>query len=174
MTERPILFLDIDGVVNAFPKKHKKNYAEYVRYDVPVHDDGVVTVFPIHVRPQVIDFINRVHREGLAQVRWLTTWGRFARTDFAPAVGLDDFPVAAEPAPLGSKGRKVWLPTWWKLAVIREQAAGRRFVFADDDLGQETRAILKALPGESLLITPFQTPGLEDWQLDKIEVFLKG
>lgn len=172
--EIPLLFLDIDGVVNAFPKPNSKNRAQYVRHEVAVPDDGLVAVYPVHVRPTVIDFLNGLHRDGRAEVRWLTTWGQFARTHFAPAVGLDDFTVSAEPPPPDSVGRKTWLPTWWKIDVIRDQAHGRPFIFADDDLGATTRAIIKDLAAESLLITPFATPGLEDWQLERIDAFITG
>ncbi|GAB2463058.1 HAD domain-containing protein [Xylanimonas ulmi] len=169
----PILFLDIDGVVNAFPKSNARNRDEYVRYDVAVDEgDGAREVYPIHVRPTVIDFLNRVHADGLAQVRWLTTWGRHARTRFAPAVGLGDFPVAADPPPDGS-GRRVWEPDWWKLAVIRAQA-GDRFVFVDDELDAHSGAILAALPGEALLLRPFAASGLEDWQIARVEEFLRA
>ena len=78
----PIWFLDIDGVVNA------------AGLDLPPHlvrTDATTagTTWPIHYSPQVVEFINMVHRGGLAEVRWLTTWGQDARMSFAlvePAV----------------------------------------------------------------------------------------
>ena len=40
----------------------------------------------IHYSPEVVEFINTIHRNRLAEIRWLTTWGTDARTSLAPAV----------------------------------------------------------------------------------------
>lgn len=168
----PIWFLDIDGVVNAIRPASAGVDSGYLRYDIAVDEHGTTTVYPIHVHPEVIGFVNRVHREGLAEVRWLTTWGRQAAERFAPAVGLDAFEVAAEPPPDGS-GRSVWRPDWWKLVAVQAQAAGR-FVFTDDDLGRESRAVLRQLPDPSLLLSPSPGRGLEDAHLERVETFLRN
>jgi len=170
MQPTPIWFLDIDGVINALRDKRSPRHAEYEVTEVTVYDAGIVARYPIHYRPAVVDLINRVHRDGLAEVRWLTTWGWHARTTFAPAVGLDGFTVAAEP-PLAGPTRAPWSPDWWKLAVIREQASDR-FVFTDDDARRPSRKTLRSLPGESLVITPLKTIGLDDAHLNRIVAFL--
>lgn len=184
--EKPIWFLDIDGVVNALPRNGKGDRDEFSKTDVVVFDQdtGIPTVYPIHYRPNVVDFINRVHRQGLAEIQWLTTWGRSAQM-FAHAVGIDVFGHTMAPpgtwwhvpAQFGSLEYVCWRPDWWKLQVIRDtpNIANRRFVFTDDDLGREVKAIIRTevAPKEnSLLITPHPTYGLNNQMLMLIDSFL--
>lgn len=182
MTEKqlPIWWLDIDGVINAFPKRQKTYNLSWNGANCPVPDeeDGIVRVFPITWRTEVVDFINGIHRDGLAEIRWLTTWGNYARTHFAPLVGLDDFPVIDyKPPASGAPENVVWLPTWWKLGVLRKtpDIEQRRFIFTDDDLGKESKAIIRRdIAGdEPLLLTPLASKGLEDHHLKRIRDYLE-
>lgn len=118
----PVWFLDIDGVVNA------------AGLDLPPHlvrTDATTagTTWPIHYSPDVIEFINMIHRAGLAEVRWLTTWGQDARTSFAPAVGLDEF-FAYDM--YDSDG-------WWKAEIVAASVVvdeRRPVIWTDDDLDE--------------------------------------
>jgi len=165
MSDKPIWFLDVDGVVNALPKHGNASEG---------YQQTTILGFPIKYRPEVIEFINRIHRDGLAEVHWLTTWGADARYHFAKAVGLDDFEHAHEPAQSGSQERIVWLPTWWKLQVIKSVAQGRRFVFTDDDLGADITRLIRDFANDTLLLTPCSEVGLDDEQLEHIDKFLRA
>ncbi|MCL1869870.1 MAG: HAD domain-containing protein [Promicromonosporaceae bacterium] len=173
----PVWFLDIDGVVNAFPSWVTPHRADYERTEVAVSDGEIFGVFPIQYRPSVVEFVNRAHREGLAEVRWLTTWGRHARQAFAPAVGFDAFDVAADPPSAGGAFRSIYSRDWWKLGAIREAigSSGHRFVFTDDDLSRETSEVLAGWFGEEqmLLVAPAPRVGLADGEIERIAAFLQ-
>jgi len=119
----PIWFLDIDGVLNTLPP---------IFQDKP-HEFSTVIFEDLRIswRPKVIDFVNRVHREKLSEIHWLTMWGETAQTEFAPLVGLDHFNYAYDP--LGDFGTPEY---WWKISAIKQVTNGgrRKFIFTDDDL----------------------------------------
>lgn len=122
--KKPVWLLDIDGVVNAV-----------------AHLDGMVNTkvmgFPINYSPKVIEFIKAVHADERAEIRWHTTWQESARSKFAPAVGLPDFPVADNgPRHDGAGGRG-----WWKDRAAHDVVfvEGRPLLWTDDDLNYMSR-----------------------------------
>lgn len=169
----PIWFIDIDGVINALSKGgrfYQKSYrqAEIV---IPVGD----LAWPLEVtwRPKVIDFINRAHRSHLVEVHWLTTWGKLARTHFAPLVGLDDFTHTYEQPDNANAGSSIR----WKLDVIRNTPGiwDRNFIFTDDDLSEEFQNGLRNefVKSKPLLIRPFEQIGLSDEHLRLIDKYIQ-
>ncbi|AXT85120.1 hypothetical protein C6I20_07955 [Aeromicrobium sp. A1-2] len=153
----PIWFLDIDGVVNA------------AGIDLPTHltrteATTAGTTWPIHYSSEIVDFINMVHRGGLAEIRWLTTWGPDARTSFAPAVGLDDF-TAYEM--YDSEG-------WWKAEIVAACIAreSRPIIWTDDDITEIQAAWLHdSVSSPSLAISPCTESGLRSIDLRRIAGF---
>jgi hypothetical protein len=74
----PVWLLDIDGVVNACAKKPDRNVWPLdqwwsLKVDVGGHS------WPVLVAEPVLAFIRRVHAEGLAEIRWHTTWQQDAK-----------------------------------------------------------------------------------------------
>lgn len=170
---KPTWFLDIDGVINVPPpyshdtgNNPKKRYATH-----PAWTKLMIDVYPIMYAHRVVDFINRVNRTGLIHVEWLTTWNQSAVTEFAPAVGLDTFPVA------GSKGSEFLYPVekWWKYMAVEAVAGERNFIWTDDDLrkGFADPLVQKNTEAgfESMVIWPHQSRGLENMHLKSIEAF---
>lgn len=170
---KPIWFLDIDGVINVpgpFSNEggdnHDKLYATH-----PEWTNLMIGVYPIMYAHRVVEFINRVHRSGLVQVQWLTSWNQTAVTEFAPAVGLDTFPVA------GAKGSEFIYPVekWWKYKTVEAVAGERNFIWTDDDLraGFMDKLVRKNHDAgfKSLIIAPHQSRGLNNLHLKSIEEF---
>ena len=134
----------------------------------------VVDGFKIWWRKPVVDFINRMSREGLCQVVWLTTWTSTAAELLAPALGLDDFLVLEDL--VGSD----WPDQdWWKWkcveAVLRAHP-DQPFVWTDDDFSPLVQTLVRAAtaPGQAHLEKPESNPALTDDALRRIEQFLKG
>jgi hypothetical protein len=153
----PIWFLDIDGIVNA------------AGLDLPPHlvrTDATTagTKWPIHYSPEVVAFINMVHRGGLAEVRWLTTWGQDARTSFAPAVGLDEF-FAYD---------MYDSEDWWKAEIVAASVADekRPFVWTDDDITADDIERLTTFGHPAATIPPITSHGLVASDLLKVLQFL--
>lgn len=156
----PIWFLDIDGVVNA------------AGLDLPPHlvrTDATTagTTWPIHYSPEVIEFINTVHRSGLAEIRWLTTWEQDARTSFAPAVGLDEF-LAYDM--YDGDG-------WWKAEIVAASVADekRPIIWTDDDItASDVADFPDSAQVQPLLVPPATEIGLTSSDLRRILGFARA
>lgn len=162
MTATPIWFLDIDGVVNALADGIPPGYR---RTTAITMGRGWRIVY----HPDVIDFINRIHREGLAEVRWLTTWEQDARRTLAPKVGLDAFPAYDIPdtdSPCG----------WWKADIVAAtiETEDRPFIWTDDDLASEDVEFLLNNPPHSLAVATAPSTGLTAEVLVTISEFLNS
>lgn len=154
----PIWFLDIDGVINALDDGHLPHLTQTTARTMD-------TDWPIRYFPDVIEFINLVHRQGLAEVRWLTTWGQDARTSLAPAVGLDDFYAYDL---VDSTG-------WWKADIVGEsiERDARRIVWTDDDLDTEDVSFLDGQTSHAaLVIAPAALTGLTSIDLSRVAGWL--
>ena len=159
----PIWFLDVDGVVNALSRPAP------IGYQI-TNANTMGRGWRIVFSREVVDFINRVNREGLAEVRWLTTWQQDAHRELAPAVGLDAFPAYDDPQEIESP------MSWWKGTIVVDEllAHGRPFVWTDDDIDDDTAIDFSEEPVPSLLIAPDPSTGLNSRDLTRIEHFLNG
>jgi len=179
LSSKPIWFLDIDGVINAYDHNinKTKNNDDWCYQEFNYQDDeyGLEMTLPIIWRKSLINFINEIHRNGRAEIHWLTTWGKTARTQFAPLVGLDDFAITYE-QPRGIKGSDPYSRDldWWKMDVLFKHSNNRPFIFSDDDLSKPTRRHIHSHFDKDnvLLITPFPSKGLEEEHLVRITDFL--
>lgn len=181
---KPVLLLDIDGVVNALSKQPPVDAwpedawlsfgAEYVTGDV----------FPMRVSKEVVEFINMLHRNDLAEVRWHTTWQHRAKL-VGKLAGFDNFDIAEAPEfadyrTFQQRQIRAGLPTWWKLPaaqrVVRDEK--RSVIWVDDDLYHEylrrPDADEKLGGGQrALLVRPNQLTGLVQKELWRILDFVE-
>ena len=157
----PIWFLDVDGVVNALARPAP------IGYQITTANT-MGRGWRIAFSREVIDFINRVNREGLAEVRWLTTWEQDAHRELAPAVGLDTFPAYDDPQEIESP------MSWWKGTIVVDELLdhGRPFIWTDDDIDMETIEAFAEEGVRSLLIAPDPQTGLSTNDLARITEFL--
>jgi len=102
----------------------------------------------------MIDRINRWAE--VAEVRWLTSWGHFARINLAPALGLLDFEVQRA-------GRLKNIVGY--MGHLTEDELKRPVVWIDDDLGHhlsdgylvsEAKELSKVMKNELLLVATSQ------------------
>lgn len=155
--ERPILLLDVDGVIN-------------ILWD----DDGLetrstnvdgprATTYPITYLPSIVKRINAINKN-LADVVWHTTWGSFAKTNLAPALGFEDFAVSS----MDHKcDRQV------KVEFAKAVNRGRTLVWLDDDvhnlLNKTESEWFLSRPGPTQCLNPYPLTPVD---LDFIEKFL--
>lgn len=110
---KPIIMLDVDGVLNFFP--HHANFR--IGESLPFTDGEVGRANPgstphggysrsyeINWSPTVIRFFLELHESGKAEVCWLTTWGSGANGELSDLIGFPgNFRVLGEPPRLATR-----------------------------------------------------------------------
>lgn len=174
--KKPIWLLDIDGVINATSMKtaaHIYPLASWQR----LHVDG----FQITAAQPVLDLLHTVHDDGLAEIRWHTTWQDRA-WDVGEALGLPEFPVQytdewPDSSEKAARRMMVGLPRWWKVRAVYDLLGeGHRVLWTDDDIFPELPAVhrqkLKAL-GKVRMLSPVSLYGIQPGEIRMIKKFLK-
>jgi hypothetical protein len=183
---RPLVLLDVDGVLNALAVDH------------PAWDDwqrgtaeAMGRTWPIQWSPTVASRVRAW--QDLAELQWLTTWGHWANEGLHALLGLPVLEVAGYPgdrpagqpdeqdatalAEVTAAARDELTGRWWKFDVVRRVVAaqpGRPLVWVDDDLAGEVdlqRWVLTAVP-DCLLVVPGSRSGLTVDDLDDVDAFL--
>jgi len=182
-----IWLLDVDGVLNAVTDRPDRRVWQDWRQGRATAD-GVS--WPICFSPTVARTIRRLHTTGLAEVRWLSTWGWHANGELRALLDLPELSVAAERPPVTAA-----LPDdavtagavshgdaiddhgpWWKLAGVRavaEAEPDRVLVWTDDELRYQLEAAwwVTANVRRHLLLSPPPQVGLTPQLLRRIEEF---
>ena len=149
MPLRPLLFLDVDGVLNPFPET-PPGFEE--------HD-----FFPDDDEPVRLSAAHRDWLQELAEVYelvWATGWGDEANRVLNPFFGLPTFPVVPLPATRFEPSMKV--------PAIDEFAAGRPAAWVDDMLTPEARAWADARRFATLLVEVDSATGLTRPQVEDV------
>src|SRR3569833_254483 len=148
--DRPILLLDVDGVLNAPARELREGWQR------------------------------GLHEPGRVEIQWLTTWTTNADELLAEPMGLPrglKVHDRDDAAPTGYSGPAGGLSGWWTLATavaVAEAEPGRRIIWIDDDLAEQaddTAEWLATRPNV-LVVAPDLLEGLTHEQLDEIEAWL--
>lgn len=177
MSNRPVWFLDIDGVINVIPSN--RNNVKQPHYKIWKKWESIfIEGFPIIYSPELIDGINQISH--IVDIVWLTTWREKAVSLFAPAVGLNDFPAQDSSGSHIVRSGHLLTPQerWWKLnAVMEDVSTYRRPVIWTDDLittkniGNFIKKHAKIYDVPMKTITPYGSLGLEPHHLNSIKSF---
>ncbi len=157
-----VWLVDVDGVLNALALD-----------PAPGHRRFVANGFDITYNPAITERILALHKSGLVEVRWLTTWEETANLHLTGEFGWPALALAGERVPmLPERG-------WWKAPLAQAvYDAGHRVVWTDDDLAYcvqqgEVDWALAADPDRLLAISPDPVFGLTPQTLDEIEAWLR-
>lgn len=158
----PLVLLDVDGTLLTYADP--ENDISDPRIDWQSYaGEGVV-----RYNPAMPGWIQEL--AALAEVRWLTARGTGVRTSLAPALHLPDFEADeaqnfADPA-----------MDWKEAAVARHLRAGRRVVWADDDIPHGARNdVLHCMGREGaglLMVRTTLDDGLTGAHMLRIRAFL--
>lgn len=199
--DTPVWFLDVDGVINAFPNASTIRTDEFAQYSKinaspdlwpDMSQDEVMEAkalsadggrrYRITYRYELIKRMNELHHSGKVKIVWATTWGYGANGELAHRVGLKGpFESVGEPPAEAwtwtgagpSTGART--QTWWKadaiVSYLRAHPEVKRIVWTDDDHDAWDTAYV--VEGrESLVICPRPETGITDSEMDSIEEFL--
>lgn len=164
--KRAVWLLDVDGVVNLVGSKQTRWPGGQTR--------TTVAGWTIRWAPELVDFVNTVHRSGMCEVRWATTWLDDNLIDAcATALGFDDFASAyvRQPSEVHQESKR--------RAARRVLGVGRRLVWTDDDAIPARRRERIELLGEGegdrwLTIAPSESYGLGPSDAASILAFLSA
>lgn len=166
MTDKPLLFLDVDGVFNRFALQGV-NTPGYLRHTIDLPG------FPEPV-PLVLDGADTARVGAMAAVAepvWATTWNHHANERMAPLIGLAPLPVAT----MNRRFSEHDNTAQWKWRYVMEYAAGRPFAWIDDGF---TRQMLTDAQRRSrwagiqcTLIMADPAVGLTDEMVDSVRLF---
>ena len=172
MSDKPVLFLDWDRVMNVIPRHYEREKKpETDRPDLRLHNVGNDDsgVYPMYLSADMGTAMHDLSQR--AEFRWLTTWARYANEILSPIAGFPvPFPVAAHPG----WGMKPW--KWYAIEEFLEDEPGRSFVWVDDDAifpHAETRILDRLVPpAKSLLVRTDPYKGISRSDLKNIDEFL--
>ena len=174
--ESPNLFLDVDGVLNAFELNVGNGVDGFD--DFGVHEvefefePGRPRLFRVRLSPTMGARIAQL----AVNIHWATTWEHRADSAIAPLCGLPrGLPVLS---PLDED--EEWHRDWKFVAVRRSvQRDPRPFVWIDDDVdlfldkGLTPREWAASLATPNLLIAPDSANGVVPRELDAVEDFVR-
>lgn len=135
---KPVVGLDMDGVIRCLLRwpddpeaielsitMRRDAYPSAFHSEPPWDEDGTSTETEYFSRAGV-EWARRLIERG-ADVRWATTWQRFANVYFSGPLGLPELPVAVSGEAGGARNSRVW-----KARQLGAGFPGRPLVWVDD------------------------------------------
>ncbi|MBO4209575.1 HAD domain-containing protein [Micromonospora echinofusca] len=163
-TDRPLLFLDVDGPLLPF-KARPAGWNHSSGSDVTWSLDGIGNPLLSRLDP---DDGRRLLALG-CQLVWATTWMAQANEVLSPRLGLPDLPVVEWPDADEDPAPRLH----WKTEYLIRWAAGRPFVWLDDETTDADRRWVAAHhPTRALLRTVDPYVGLTEADLSAVRQWL--
>jgi HAD domain in Swiss Army Knife RNA repair proteins len=153
-TNRPILFLDVDGVISLF------GFApDAGPLPGPLHwIDGIAHFIPEEVGKRLVRLADSF------ELVWATGWEERANEHLPFILGL---PFGDLPC-LTFEGRAVFGSAHWKLDAIAEYAADRPAAWIDDNIDDDCAAWAESRSFPTLLVQTDPAVGLTDEHVEEL------
>jgi hypothetical protein len=158
----PLLFLDVDGPLIPF--------GGIGEHDSEPRGEGRDEANPLLARldPELGPLLSSLRCELI----WTTTWSHDANRHIGPILGLPTLTVldwpdeAADPI-------DTWFGLHWKTRAVVEHAAGRTFIWIDDEItDRDTEWVSANHPGRALLHRVDSRVGLRPSDFDVLSAWL--
>ncbi|MCX4825247.1 HAD domain-containing protein [Streptomyces sp. NBC_01142] len=135
--QRPLLFLDVDGPLIPFgaaPQQYPDGYPTYQTGPEPRGADSNPLL--ARINPELGPRLAAL----ACDLVWATTWMGDANECIAPRIGLPELAVAIWPEPSDRDEQDERDGLHWKTRALVDRAAGRSFVWVDDEITDIDRA----------------------------------
>lgn len=158
-TDRPLVFLDVDGTLITFKWRSTTSWRRGSTSDTAADNPLLDRLEPEDGR--------RLRALGCDLI-WATTWMEEANEVISPRLGLAELPVV--PWPDEEEGEE---GLHWKTVALTRWAAGRPFVWLDDEITDaDRRWVADHHPGRALLHRVDPNTGLVDADFALIQRWL--
>jgi hypothetical protein len=155
----PLLFLDVDGTLIPFGQQQAPTSTPTDSYlaRLDPHIGARLSALPCHLV-------------------WATTWEDDANTEVAPRLGLPPMPVVRWPDPTPEHELEdQWFNLHWKTRTLAAWAAGRPFIWVDDEISKADQDwVATHYPGRALLHRVEAAQGITDVDMDAFDTWLKA
>ncbi len=178
MSDRPVLLLDVDGVVNAhgpYADIYKKGRRRYnPHWDCEMSQGAAAAQgreWPIWWAAPLADRLLALHQRGLVEIRWCSTWN----SDASAIENLLGWPVLTLAFPTVKVHRRD-IPRLKRQAALDVLSQGRPLIWVDDTevpFEWELSHAAMTVSGWVLLIRPKEALGLMPEHMDQIEAFCR-
>jgi len=152
-SDKPILAVDVDGVISLFGFEEGMDNApgEYRLVDGILHCISLPTGGMLNRLAQTYDLI------------WATGWEDRANDHLPGILGVPTLPF------LTFDGRARFGTAHWKLEALQEYAGDRPLAWVDDSLDQSCHDWADSRPAPTLLVQTESTRGLEEGHVAALE-----
>jgi hypothetical protein len=150
--ERPLLFLDVDGVLNPYPDT-PAGYAEYRFF--PEDNE------PVRLCADHAGWLRELGER--LEIVWASGWGVAANELICPTLGLPRFPVVALPSGVFDQREKV--------PPVAAYAGERAVAWLDDIVTDEARAWAAGRSAPTLLVEVPAREGLTRSLVDRVQTW---
>lgn len=148
--ERPVLLLDIDGVLNLIPRplwdekgkrviNHEPIARDHVEHRTTIYDEGLVTPYRLRIPADAVALVSQLAE--VFDIHWYTMWNEAAVRVFGPLAGLPAMPYFEcdwfeGGRAMDASGAPDWMrKELWKAKtpLIEKHIGQRPFCWIDDD-----------------------------------------
>ncbi|RDI65785.1 HAD domain-containing protein [Nocardia pseudobrasiliensis] len=161
MTDRPLLFLDVDGPLLPFGENPQREPRDVVSHS--------------HLS-RLSPELGRRLAALPCELVWATTWEDDANAEIAPRLGLPRLPVVHRPdSSVEHEHEDQWFGLCWKTRTLVDWAAGRPFAWVDDEITDADRNWVSAQhPGRAFLRHVESFRGLSDEDIAALDQWLRA
>jgi hypothetical protein len=161
MAQRPILAVDVDGVISlfGFDQPPDRSVARFELIDGMVHCISIAAGERLRRLSRLYDLV------------WATGWEDRANDSLSPLLALPELPC------LRFDGAARFGSAHWKLVPLDEYAQGRALAWIDDSLDESCYewARRRQRRGEATLLVPTASHlGLEEAQVEALAAWARG